>query len=195
MGDVSQEIQAADLGDMQFWAMEKSSHAVEVIVRAIDALRRSDVDDEHVETAQFLLENGMYEAIKILSFCCEAQFKPTDVQAVRAEGWRGYEAVAVKYGLYDETTIDAKVRRLSRFIESIRQNLQISRADGRRELHELLLSCDLDYAPVDDIADLTEDLTMGKLNWCSYRKRVGRQLEALEDEVRRLEEERIDLDE
>lgn len=193
MAESSQDIQPADLGDMKHWAMEKSSHAVEAMVKAVDALRRSEVDDEHIDTARFLLENGMYDAIKILSFCCEAKFSPSDAQLVRSEGWRGYEVVAVKYGLLDETTTDTKIRRLTRFIESVRQNLQKSRADGRREIHELLISCNLDYAPIAEISDLTEDLTMGTLDWDSCRQRLHNFLEALETEAQRLEDERVEL--
>lgn len=153
--------------DMSGWCEEKATHVVEGLARLVDYLRdRDEIDCEAVEVA---LGAVLLDATKILSFASGGDWSLEDRDTIMDRGYEGYEDVAVKYGVLQETRGQRHIREVKEFAQQFRSLIEGPRAPNRTMLHELLARTRIDDPLVAKLVDLTEQVTMGKIDWLTFQ--------------------------
>jgi len=149
--------------DMADWCVEKAAHVVDQLARLLDDVRGDrDERDSVVENA---IGMALWNATKVLAFASGGEWSPGDRDTIMEAGYKGYENVAVKYGVLDETEAQSQARKIREFEASFRDLVVGPRSPNRKLLHVLLTRCGLSHPLIERLADLLEEVTMGRLEW------------------------------
>jgi len=182
------EIKASNFPyDMSPWCSEKSENIISEVACIFDLLKErkdlpNDFKEELVATLNYIAWNGT----KLLAFSNGKEWTPKDSSLINDKGYDGYEEVAVKYNLLEETSRDKEKKRLRLFINKFDDYLNGMRAPNRTFIHELLQRCKIKNSIIIELADITEKVTMGALTWDSYVVEARSKLKIFEDSIERL---------
>jgi len=168
---------------MSAWCGEKATHVVQGLARIIDELRhRPQLDPEMLEAEIGAI---LGDATKILSFAAGADWSLADPDTIMRSGYEGYEEIAVKYGVLHETTGQRRLReveeKVKEFEPRFRELVEGPRVPGRTMLHELLARTTIKNPQVTGLADLTEQVTMGEIEWEEFQRSAALLLDRLRE--------------
>lgn len=176
------EIRASNFPyDMSSWCSEKSENIVTEVARIFDLLtKQNDLPNAFREDLIYALNCISWDSTKLLAFSNGKEWMPKDSYLINEKGYDGYEAVAVKYNLLEETTRDKEKKQLRLFVNKFNNYLYGMRAPNRTFIHELLLGCKINHSIISELTDLTEKVTMGELTWDSYVEKARLRLKRFE---------------
>lgn len=159
--------------NMAAWCEEKSEYVIIGLARIVDLVKsQKDLPPEFQEELQSFLSPILWDVTKIFAFSCGAEWSTADSGLIFDNGYAGYEELAVKYGLLDETSeskrmreISLKKRELSLFLNKFFELLEGDKSPNRTLIHELLASCKIKHVMITQLSNLIEQVTMGELTW------------------------------
>lgn len=86
--------------DMGPWCLDKAERLVSHLASIVELVKgRDDLPDDVKEELPFHLNAVIYNATKLLSFSCGAEWSPNDPGLIRNRGFAGYQELSVKYKL------------------------------------------------------------------------------------------------
>lgn len=159
--------------DMGPWCEEKSTFVVRSLASLVDIARKDEEDQslgisEKLEERLSILSSALWDATKIMAFACGADWQPSHRDLVFEKGFEGYEELAVSYGVLRETSKRRRIRRIHEFVAEYKPLLEGPVSPNRTLIHELLYRCEVSHPLLEQIADLTENVTMGEMEWKVY---------------------------
>lgn len=169
--------------NMAGWCAEKSSHVLQDASRMLDMLAESGMDEKTREMFRLHLECIAWDASKLVSFATGADWTPDDARAVQTRGYEGYQEVAVRFGILDQTDKQRELTRLSSFIAAVEPLVKGPKAPNRTFIHELLGRTSLKHPLVTIIADKVELVTMNDLRWESFQEIALKEIIAAKQQV------------
>lgn len=187
------EIRASNFPhDMGGWCAEKSGHVVHALAHLVDTVRASRaLSSSERETVEFEIYDALWNATKLLSFSSGGVWSTGDSDLVMERGTQGYEELLVRYGVITETT-EARHARESQetterhrqerlaLVSAMRECLELPRHEGRQRMHDLLTRCPGRTRAYEHLADLTERVTMGELEWDDYVPEARSAIDAMD---------------
>jgi hypothetical protein len=164
--------------NMATWCEEKSENVIIGLARIVDLIKsQKDLPSEFQEDLDSFLSPILWDATKIFAFSCGAEWSTEDRGLIFDNGYAGYEELAVKYGLLDETSESKKKREVSLFLNKFYELLEGEKSLNRTLIHELLASCKIKHIMITQLSNLIEQVTMGELSWekfiLSAKKRLN----------------------
>ncbi len=171
--------------NMAPWLAEKSQYILEGLVAIYEDFRKKDnLPNDLMDILTTYLSGIFYDATKILSFASGGEWSISDRSIIIEKGKKGLEEVLVSYGLLEETTEEKTKRqtfeKVENLVNKLKELLKEPRYEARPRIHKLLLKEGFDDTIVNQISDLTEDVTMGELPWDRYIKLCQTLLNKLE---------------
>lgn len=155
--------------DMSAWCAEKSSNVGEAVSHALDLLDQCDILDGNTrEMLRFYLGSSLYDISKLMAFSTGSEWPVDDARDVQDHGYEGYQPIAVKFGILNQTEAAAKLSRLETFSDTLSKLLWGDRSPNRTFIHELLKRTKLDAPIVEKTAKTIELVTMGQLDWKDF---------------------------
>lgn len=157
--------------DMAPWCIQKMSRVVEELARIVEIVNdKESITEEIREEMLFSLYPAIYDATKMLSFSCGAEWSHTDRDILLKGGDLAFEELQVKYGLIDETQDKdrKRINDINEFISVCRGFLQENRSPNRTFIHELLGRTRIKEPLIDCLGDKLERVTMGEIEWSEF---------------------------
>lgn len=169
--------------NMSGWCTEKSDCVVSHLARFVDELRQNDtLTESQKDDLCFHLYAALHDATKMMAFSCGANWSAGSPDLVIQEGYAGYEKVAVKYGLLEETSLSKQAKRRRTFLSELDSLLNGPRYPGRTLIHEKLASCGERGPIIEHLSQLAEGVTMGETDWDEFVVQAKPLLEQLRQE-------------
>ncbi len=158
------------------WHYEKSLSVVKSLAHIASQHDEPESNDELTSG----IYKALYDATKILSFSCGAQWEISDPKLISSKGSDGVEELLVKYGVINETKIQKLNRLNQEAILDILGLLKNNNAyEARTLIHEILYKLHSTNEKWEKIKSLTEELTMNDIDWEAYRDKLKRILDSM----------------
>jgi len=173
---------------MSAWCTEKSSNIAQDISRLIDMVEKDNhLPKDTKEYMKLLLDGCAWDASKLMAFSTGAKWNVNDGRSIQQEGYEGYQEVAVKYGILDQTDHQKEICRIATFVDELEFLRKGDYSPNRTMIHELLSRTTLRHKFIDEVSDLIEQVTMGELEWPLFQRLI-------KDRIKRVkEQEKLDL--
>lgn len=133
---------------------------------------------------RFRLEIIAANATKLLSFSRGADWSLEDARQIQVAGYNGYQEVAVKYGILNQTDKQRERNQLLSFITELEHLIGGEQAN-RTLIHELLRRTNVKDPLISTVADRIEQVTMGTLNWAVFQQSIRQEIGLIQSKIER----------
>ncbi len=174
--------------DMTGWCVEKSASVVETTTELLSLIQKEpSLSNERREEILALLRPALWNGTKLVAFATGRTWNPEQVEDLWTGGERAFRRFAIFHGLMEDPKKRAHLE-LDRLRASVLDALSRERWEGRPLIHTL---CN-NVAPIlrertTRLVDLTEQLTMGEIEWGEYKDAMAAALDSAAQGIEAME--------
>lgn len=167
--------------DMSAWCIEKSSGVLKDIVESLEYFEKvkDDLPNSIKEDLYYRLSSPINNITKVVAFSCGAEWSTDDPDLILKGGYDGYELVAYKYGLIKATKEqikqkeeEVKIGYFQFFLLELEKLISGGQANNRTLIHVLLDKTRSKDPYVEEVRELIEEVTMGRLDWVTFQQKT-----------------------
>lgn len=163
--------------DMGPWLIEKTARVVKSLSENLDLAKMSS-NLQLENQIRAVLNDTLHDLTKILSFASGGDWSPNDQELILSHGVTGYERIAIKYGIIDESYV-TNDKRFEIFTTKFQEYISGDVSSNRTLIHELLVECNLKHKIIDRISMLIDDVSMGNRKWIDFTAEASELLKEL----------------